>query len=249
MRLHKSTYDGSDETLLVKPMGDWHLGHTNCRIDIIQAHLSQLSHNTRGLLMGDLAECATKESIGKGLFDTTCTPKKQRDTIIQLLEPYKDYIDGVVCGNHEFRIEKDTSLDITEDICKALGLPYLGFQGFVKYAWNKRAYVFNIWHGAGRGSTTQAAIDMCEKMAHRQFADVYCIGHFHKLVKSDKIFRFVDLRNNKLINAQQEFIVCGSALDYEDGYAEQAGLTSRKLGFPMIELSGKKDEKRIEVRL
>jgi hypothetical protein len=95
----QSSYRGNDTILNVHPIGDLHIGHTNCEFSVIEKHLKQLNYNNRGLLMGDLIECATKDSIGKGVFDTTMTPRKQRDTVIQMLEPYAEFIDGAVVGN------------------------------------------------------------------------------------------------------------------------------------------------------
>ena len=49
--------------------------------------------------MGDLLECATKSSIGAGLFDTNMTPSKQKEYAIELLRPKAEFIDGAVIGN------------------------------------------------------------------------------------------------------------------------------------------------------
>jgi hypothetical protein len=87
LRFTKSIYDGKDQILTVLPTACWHVGHVNCRYDLINQWVNKLDYNHRGLLLGDLAEVATKTSIGKGLFETNMTPKKQRDYIIELLEP------------------------------------------------------------------------------------------------------------------------------------------------------------------
>ena len=50
----------------------------------------------------------------------------------------------------------------------------------------------------GRGSTTSDALKNCEKMAERCYADIYLMGHVHKLLKSDKVISFPDVRNMKI---------------------------------------------------
>lgn len=248
LRLTQSTYMGTDETLTIHPIGDFQVGHVNYREDVVKERLSKLNYSNRALLMGDLAECATKRSIGKGVFDTNMTPRKQREYLIELLRPYKDYIDGAVTGNHEERIANDTSIDITEDICKELGIPYHHYRGLVKYAWNGVAYTFEIWHGVGHGVSIQAAFKQCEDMANKVFADVYCMGHVHKIATSDRVFYAPDTRNNKIIRVKQRFVLTGSAMASDDGYAEMSDLQERDLGFPTIYLRGVKGQKHIEIK-
>jgi len=248
LQLVKANYNGNDEMLRVIPSGDWHSGHVNYREDIVRSgFLDKLGYSTRGLLMGDLMECATKQSIGAGLFDTEMTPQRQKEYVLELLRPKAEFIDGAILGNHTFRLIKDTSIDLMYDICRELKIPYMKYAGVVKYAWNGVAYTVNIWHGAGNGSTTQTAINNCEKMAQRTYADVYCCGHFHKKLMSDRVIDFPDVRNNKMVKVRQNFVVTGSALDYDESYGEQQGLQERELGFPVIELAGIKGCKNIRV--
>jgi hypothetical protein len=248
LKFTKSRYEGNDETLIILPSACWHIGHVNCRYDIIKNWVKRLDNSHRGLLMGDMLEFATKESIGHGLYDTDMTPQKQIDYVIELLEPVKNYIDGAVIGNHEDRCVKSTSIDPMKNICQALQIPYLGYQGFIKYAWNGVGYIVNMWHGTGTGSTAQAAIKQAETMSERSYADVYLLAHHHKMLKSDRVYTLPDPRNMTLQKIEQHFVVCGSALDYNEGYADMKGLQSRRLGFPEVHLRGdKKKGKQIHV--
>lgn len=191
--------------------------------------------------MGDIMECATKASVGKGLFDTNMTPQRQKEYTIELLRPKAQYIDGCVIGNHEERIVMDTSLNILKDVCDALNIPYLGYQGIVKYAWNDRAYMFNVWHGKTSGSAISSAMKEIEDMASRTYSDVYCMGHVHKKATSDRLFLMPNPRTNVAQFVKQTFVLTGSAVSYEDGYAEMKGLMPRSLGFPTIHLSGRRN--------
>lgn len=250
MKFSKSTYEGNDEILHILPTACWHVGHVNYVDDIVKDWVSKLDYNHRGLLLGDLAEVATKTSVGEGLFETNMTPKKQRSYIIDMLKDKAEFIDGAVVGNHEQRIVNDTSIDLVEDICSTLNIPYLGYQGFVKYAWNGVGYIVNLWHGTGTGSTAEAAIKQAELMSTRNYADLYLLAHHHKKLKSDRIYTVPDPRNMTIQKIEQHFVVCGSALDYDEGYADMKGLHRRLLGFPEIRLYGnKKKNKHIEVTL
>lgn len=247
MRLVQSTYDTNDDILHITPMSCFHVGHVNCDYELIQKTINSLSHNNRGLLLGDLAEIATKHSIGKGLFDTSLTPRDQREKLIEILRPKAQFIDGAVVGNHEMRLVNDTSIDIVEDVCTILGIPYLGFRGIVKYTFNKRCYTVMLWHGAGKGATAQTAIKTVENMSHKTFADVYCCGHFHKNITSDRFFTLPDTRNMKLTKVQQHFVCVGSALKADESYADEKDLEERILGFPTIHLFSNTPNKYIEV--
>lgn len=208
-----------------------------------------MSYTNRGLLLGDLAEFATKTSIGKGLFDTNMTPERQLEYIIEIVRPKAEFIDGVVIGNHEGRGVNLTSIDIMKLVCNTLNIPYLHYTGYVKYAWNNVAYVAKLWHGAGGGATAQTAINCCENMAKRSLADINIIGHFHKLLKSDRVIEVPDLRNMKTNKMHMHHVVIGSALEYNDGYADMTGLDERDLGFPTISLRGVKGKKEVKVTL
>jgi hypothetical protein len=248
LRFTKSKYEGDSKVLTILPTACWHVGHVNYKESIVKEWLDKLDYNHRGLLLGDMAEVATKDSVGKGLFDTNMTPKKQRDYIIELIEEKAEFIDAGIPGNHEERIVNSTSIDLMEDICKAHKIPYLGYQGFIKYAWNGVGYIINMWHGTGTGSSASAAIKQAEDMSERNFADVYLLAHHHKQLKSDRIFTVPDPRNMTIQKIEQHFVVCGSALDYDEGYADMKGLQSRKLGFPTIYLHSDKNKgKKIEV--
>jgi hypothetical protein len=244
----QSQYKGDDDTLTIKPFGDWHKGHVNYVDKLVDKWLNELSYNVRGLLMGDLMEVATKTSIGKGLFDTDMTPQRQKEFIIEKLRSKAQFIDGAIIGNHEERIVSDTSLDLMKDVCQALNIPYLHYKGFVKYAWNHVAYVIEMWHGSGKGVTIASALQQCEAMVQKNVADVYCMGHVHKIGSSDRVVYIPDTRNNKMVRTVQRFVLTGSALDYDEGYADMKDLQERRLGYPTIELRGIKGEKGVEVR-
>ena len=63
------------------------------------------------------------------------------------------------------------------------------------------------------------------------------MGHVHQRQASSKQIFIPDSRNNKIDLVQQYFVVTGSALTYENSYAEMAGFSPANVGFPKIYLS------------
>lgn len=247
MKMVTSRYTGTDKFISLRPIGDLHIGHVNCNYALLNDTLKTTSEESRIILMGDLLECATKESVGKSVFETNLTPKQQIERVCDILTPYKSFIDGAVMGNHETRISNMTSLDVMEIICNKLDVPYLGFQGVVKYAWNEVCYTVNMWHGKGSGSSVQSALKSAEDMANRMFSDVYCMGHKHLIGTTSRVFKFPDTRNNFIKKINQHFVLTGSCLEANDGYAEETGLQERVLGFPEIVMSMNKRKRFIKV--
>lgn len=243
----QSEYRGNDDILTIKPIGDLHIGHVNYIEKLAQEHINMLDYNVRGLLTGDLLECGTKTSIGKGVFDTNMTPKRQKEYLLELLRPKAQFIDGCVIGNHEERITEMSSIDIIEDVCRELKIPYHHYRGLIKYAWNGVCYTFEIWHGSGKGVSVASAMQQCEAMANKMLADVYCMGHVHKVADSDRIIYIPDVRNNKLIRVKQRFVLTGSALGIDNSYPDMKDLQERDVGFPTITLKGAKGAKEVKI--
>jgi len=245
MIYHKSSYNGNDDKLYLHFIGDLHKGHRAYDERIIKQRLKEVKeYNDAGypnriLLMGDLVEAATKTSVGAGVYETTMSPSDQMDSIADLFYPYKEYIDGCIIGNHEQRIYKDTSIDIMKLFARDLGIKYLRYTGVVNYSWNKRSYTVCIWHGKGGGATTGSAFNNLEKMARTVETDIYAMGHVHKLGHFSRIIKHVDTRNGKLLNKPQLFVLTGSALRYDESYADMKNLVPPKLGFPILKLDGR----------
>lgn len=233
-------------------IGDLHVGHSSFNEKVLNEKLKEIEEEkaiSRIILMGDLIEFATKKSVGTSVYETTMSNQEQIKYIKNKLEPFKDIIDGSLKGNHEYRADKDVSIDIADNLCDMLGIPYLKYSGIVTYAWNHVAYNINVWHGKGSTGTTGNALNNCIKMSEKAFADVYAMGHCHKLAKTSRIFKVPDSRNKQITQITQHFVLTGSALDYDDNYPDMQNLEIADLGFPTIELRGIKHKKNIKVTL
>lgn len=232
------------EDVFIHPIGDLHIGHKNCDLEFIQNLLNEIpfNKNHRIILMGDLLDVGIKNSIGGSVYENDLTPQEQIDFIVNLLTPYKEQIDGYVMGNHEYRIYKDTGIDICKIICKQLGINYALYAGTVTYSMNHKAYNINYFHGRAGGSI-ENALKKCREMANKVDADIYLMGHVHKAAYTQREIKRIDSRNGKIVEGLQYFILTGHALSYDDSYAEQANLEISPKGYPIIELSDGRNKK------
>lgn len=230
------------DELVIFPIGDLHIGSPHFDRKILEKQLEEIESfgsRARIILMGDLAEVATKTSVGAGVYEQDQTGQQQMMTAKSILYPFKDIIDCIVGGNHEERIKKDSGFDLSLYFAQLMGLEdkYANYQGIVQYTIGKRTFDVSIWHGAGGGSTAGGAINRLVKQSQTILADIYLMGHVHQRQAYSKQIFIPDKRNNKIDLMQQYFIVTGSALTYENSYAEMAGFAPSNVGFPKIFIS------------
>ena len=241
----------TEDDLVIRPIGDLHIGHQNCDEEFIKETLEELNNfsDHRILLMGDLIDCGTKGSVGGSAYEQTLSPNDQLNYLVDMFEPFKDRIDGCVMGNHEYRIYRECGVDITEQFCKQLSIPYFLYSGVVTYSiginGRERAYNINMIHGKCGGGV-ENALRSCKAMSNKATADVYLMGHCHHNAHTTRTMKYVDSRNGKLVDGAQHFVLTGHALNYDDSYADQANLEISVKGFPVIIMSGT-GKKEIEV--
>ena len=251
MDYHRAQIADTD-TVYVIPIGDVHYGHPACDVKMLQGYLDWVAErpeSARILLMGDLIESATRNSVGAGVYEQEINLDAQVDGIIALLKPYAGQIDAAVGGNHEQRIKNETGLDVTKLICRELGVRYLGYSGVVGYSANKISYSVYMWHGAGGGRKPGGALNRMEDMTNIAHADAYLMGHTHKLGYFGRDVYAPDARNNKMSLMRQVFVNTGSCLGWNGGYAEMAGLGIPKRGFARVRLNMEKGRRDIHVSI
>lgn len=198
--------------------------------------------------MGDLIDCGTKGAVGGSVYDNHMTPSTQLDVIEEVFAEYKDQIDGCVAGNHEWRLFKESGFDISKEFCNRIGIDYTGFIGVNTYSFNSRAYNICFTHGRA-GGTTENALRRVKDLTGICVSDIYATGHVHKLAYTSREMNYVDSRNAKVVKNSQYFILTGSSLNYEEGYAEQMNLEVATTGFPTVLLYGCTADKQIKIDL
>lgn len=162
-------------------LGDAHLGHMLCNKEKLKATIDFIDRHrdVYTILLGDLAETATKSSVGTGLFSEDMHISDQLNILTELLMPLaeKDKILAMVTGNHEMRINNLIGIDPSRELARRLGIGYHGFQAYLSLDVGSQNYKIVAWHGSG-GSTTKAGkIRAAEKLKNNVMADVYLCFH------------------------------------------------------------------------
>jgi len=167
--------------LLLLPLSDAHYGdplfsepHYNRTLDFLKN-----TRNAYTILNGDLCDSATRLSVGD-VYSQKLTPQQQRDFHIKKLKPIKHKILGVTTGNHEYRIYRESGVDISQDIAEALGAPYRPSGILLKISFgdnNKstpgKPYTYFVYatHGYGGARTKSAKAVKVERLGTWLHAD------------------------------------------------------------------------------
>jgi hypothetical protein len=135
----------SEETpAIIIPVGDIHFGNKTCNIDKLKDILQLIlrTPNCYTILIGDLAETATRESVGNAMFDEDAHLPEQLKVLYAALKPLADNgkIIGALTGNHEMRVEYLTGLNPMAMLAEKLDIPYFGFQGYIEAVVGEQVY-------------------------------------------------------------------------------------------------------------
>jgi UDP-2,3-diacylglucosamine pyrophosphatase LpxH len=219
--------------------GDVHLGHPACDLEKAKHNLQfAIDHRINILLMGDLLECATRSSVGDGVYQQKLNPQDQMDEMIEILRPAVDagLVIGSHGGNHEYRTQKDTGIDVMKIICKALKIPYLGSACWNLLRVGMQKYTIYSLHGASGSRYFYTKLKALSDIAHNFRADVLAMGHTHELAVEAITEQYVDLRGRTVKETKKYLVLTGSYLKYDDTYAQAHGYPMGKTGSPTIKL-------------
>ncbi|ALA07146.1 putative metal-dependent hydrolase [Brevibacillus phage SecTim467] len=242
--------DHSATHLNVLLLNDLHIGSEYADLNLLDRCINfaqKNEANTRILLNGDYIEGVTKLSKGE-IYTQRLSPKEQIDVVVDKLMPVRHLIDGVTIGNHDWRIENETSIDPVEMICRYLGIrdKYLGSRGIVGFSWNKCFYSVDMHHGTGGGSTVAAVENAMKRLWKSDTHVMYC-GHWHKEF-SKPIKRFAVDHANGTVREEKRWLVCGNTILNTAEYAKRGGFEESFPSQAYLTLSGKRNHKEIDVR-
>jgi hypothetical protein len=240
MKQINSGYNGNHKSIYIVPIGDIHLGNKYCDRDYLNRALKFVDKNKnrcRIFLMGDLLELATKTSVGRSVYDEAYPTQKQFEIAVETFKPYADLIDVIVEGNHEERIIRDTSFEITQEFAHRIGRfdAYGKFNAIVNTKVGDLIYSSYVWHGATGGTKESSAINALLGMREKAMTHLYFMGHTHKLMSLGREVYVPSINSEEPAKMKQLFVNTGSAVD-EGGYADQRGLPYSKIGFGAVQL-------------
>jgi UDP-2,3-diacylglucosamine pyrophosphatase LpxH len=224
--------DGSAELIF---FGDLHWGHPKCDIERARDMLEwALDNRVYVMLMGDLLDANTRDSVGMGVYEQTMNPQRQMEYVIKLLTPLakEGLIIGMVGGNHELRLAKLTSIDVSMLIANLLSIPYLGYAGWTMIRVGKQKYSIYATHGVGGSKFKHTKLKKVADMTEYITADIIAYGHVHSLAAEPIIKQSVDKAHNRVIETKGYIVLTGSYLEWSGSYAEMFNMPPGKLGSP-----------------
>jgi hypothetical protein len=246
MQNFNSGYKGNHKSMFIVPIGDLHIGNKYYCEEYLNKALQFVDKNRsrcRIYLMGDLLELASKTSVGRGVYDENMNTQQQSEKVIEIFKPYADLIDIVVEGNHEERIIRDTSFEILENFTHRVGCrkAYAKFEGIVNTRVGDLVYSAYVWHGATGGTKEASALNSLLGMRERAIANMYFMGHTHKLIDFTRKVYLPNLDSDEAKMIEQLFVNTGTALG-DGGYGIQKGFALQSIGFGAVEIfaDGKK---------
>lgn len=238
--------------LIIVPITDVHLGHNEANIDLFKGYIRYIleTPNAVTVLNGDLAETATKVSVGKAMFEEAFNFPEQMRLLEELLMPLAEAgkILGCGPGNHEERIANMIGINPMRMLAEKLNVPYFGYQGFFRIAVADQLYKVVAFHGAGGGASPGAKANTAEKMNKvLGNADLYISGHTHGRQSHTDLIFMMDDEGETLVPHKRTYVVGGSFVDYWDSYPEMKGLAPALTGLVRCELRADCKEIRVDI--
>ena len=247
-------YETMKEIKIV-PLADVHLGDPLIDQKLLKETIEYIKNNDNvfTILNGDLMNVATKNSVSN-VYGETMSPMQQIEALVNFLEPIKNKILVATSGNHERRIEKDTSIDIMHIAMKELGIGnrysngsyYLYLYFGEKEKGRKAPMVYTIfgYHGSGNGRKLGGKINRLVEMSEICVADIFLMSHVHTPIGTKKVMFIPDYGNQTLTRREMLYAVSNSFLNY-GGYASQHGYSPVSTSRIEIILNGNKRESKL----
>lgn len=242
------------QPLKLIPLGDIQLQQSPvCDLDLLQNTIDRgVREQAYFIGMGDYLDVASpsnrKAFKTAGFYDSVHDAmdshmRRMEEDLMKVLAPTKGRWLGMLTGHHVWEYQDGTTTDTS--LCRALDTNHLGTCAMVRLQFrdsNRHSVSCTIWchHGNGAGLSTGAPLVKLERVIEWAEADLYLMGHQHKLV-SGAIPRLylTEGKNPQLVAKDRLMVGTGSYLKgYLQGgkpsYVEQSMLRPVSLGSPMV---------------
>lgn len=231
-----------------------------CDLDKLERHiLWGLEHDCYFIGMGDYVDFASPSNRRRlktaGLYDTSeeaidRMAGQLATELFTVLQQTKGRWLGLLEGHHFFEHLDGTTTDTR--LAQWLGAPFLGTCAMVRlqFAVGKNRANCTIWahHGAGGGVSIGAPLLKLERIAASFEADLYLMGHQHKLASAPKDVLYMSNKGQQLQHRTKQLVSTGSWLKGymggsraggrpRGGYVEQALLMPVALGGALVTIT------------
>lgn len=240
--MHFFRQDFHKSKITLYPLGDFHLGSRQFREDFVKQVVSEIEHDVDAIWvgMGDLMENALIGSKSD-VYTQDRPPTEQANYVISLLEPIKNKGLFLIAGNHEQRTMRTAGFIPEQYMAARLGIPYKGFSCF--FLMNlldcKGPYGFTMYfhHNYGGGYTRGGKVNRAHALrAIAPTVDATFSGHFHTTDR-DPITWYEPVRDGIITRMGIDYIT-GSALEYDESYAEERAKAPATLEFIKVTFVG-----------
>lgn len=246
--------------LEILPVADYHWADPNSDHDKILADIKYIKEhpNVYCVLNGDLMDCAIASSIGD-TYGATLSPMDELKVCMELFAPIAGKILCVVPGNHEARHYRTNGIDLTELMCRQLGIedrfsPTTAIL-FVRFGrlnsekdghHRKACYTVYISHGSGGGRKEGGKIQRLVDLSTIVDADVYICGHTHLPATLKDGFARPCVANSSVAYCTRLYVNTSAKLNY-GGYGDTQGFKVPCTDTPVIWLNGERKEMRATI--
>jgi len=238
------------DKLTLNLIGDSHIGSKYFDEDLFKEIIEwTYENNTPCILMGDMIETATRNSVGAGVYEQQEIVQEQLEHFYYLIRPLaeKKLILGIHPGNHELRIFKDSGLNITKMMSKELKIPYLGWGKLHYFKVGKEGYTMYTTHGSSGARLAYTKIKGALNLSNLADAEIYAMGHVHQLSHHVQNFYSIDKRSRTVKESQKHFILTGSFLNHWGSYGHVKSYEPMRKGSPKVKLGGLEHSIRVSI--
>ena len=229
---------------------DTHFGNHGFRDGLLKKHIQMCKdHNAGWFHLGDWCEYITPNDKRYTAAEPAPNVEEQKQMAKDYFEPIKEQGIAVLSGNHENSIARFYGDPMT-DIANTLGVPYLGYSGFVHLmlktsSTQQKAFTIFLHHGHGGGMLYGGKLNNLHRLSHKFEADVYGIGHVHTWSNPiDEVIgiKTSGLRHPKFLKKRRQYFSCPSYFDpyvQDNGsnYAQRAALYPQPCGCVRMTIS------------
>lgn len=202
--------------LYIFPLSDLHLGSPNCDLEYFE-YWKEIFDGTRTkhkiiYLLGDLIDM---QSLRIGAWEQDLTADEQICELVDLLKPYRKYINYMTIGNHGRRPKKEYNLDVGKIVSEMLNVRYDKSDFFDNLKINNKKFTIYARHGNSFSKRLELAEGGFIRDTNNISADLCMCGHNHYCSFFNR-----PIRTNQGVK-RKYYAFTGHFLEYKNSYAHE----------------------------
>lgn len=216
----KNKFRLKNNKLYIYPISDLHLGSPNCDLDYFNYWCDLFEQNrSKNKVIYILGDMIDMQSLRIGAFEQDMSADEQVCQLVDLLKPYKKYINYMTIGNHGKRPKKDYNLDIGRIVSEMIGVKYNKSDFFDNLIINNKNFIVYGKHGTKFNQRVELAEGGFIRDTQNIVADLLMQGHNHFISYFNRPIRTKDRIKRK------HYVFSGHFLEYRGSYAHEKNLT------------------------